>query len=449
MLCKWGAVSSMLGTFVDKVTNTNAFMRVMLFGALALASATTMPSLASIWVEPFNPRPSDSVTITVDGGTGCVSVDRVERTTDRISIYVVYSGLDVLFRCSRTSALRASVALGALPESSYSVEIVSLDPARPTRERVVSQTAFIVAATNPQGNLPTRIDAIGSVAMVQDPLDDPFGPNGKFQPVLFRVVDAQGRPVAGAPFGYSVVDSTSGIWQSCPHYSISSDCGRSLSGPDGGIAVSLLFGPSQTAGSTFFTWAVSSPSPANPAVSSFVTVGYIDAKRRAQVTPVIEYEVQFRQPFQPLGYFITSSEEEMKLLDKWPTHFRRTYAAFFGVRAGTAGAQPVCRFLKGLPADSRYFHWYTADASECAAKRNDASYVYEGTPFWAYPASASGGCPKDTRGVSRYVYKQNGNVVAVRYSQLNSMRTRAGGSISNDYYTLQLESEGTAFCVPD
>ncbi|MGL5001742.1 MAG: hypothetical protein ACRDAM_02265, partial [Casimicrobium sp.] len=143
------------------------------------------------------------------------------------------------------------------------------------------------------------------------------------------------------------------------------------------------------------------------------------------------------------------SEGEMKTLDELPSHFQRTYAAFFGVRENTAGAHPVCRFLRPPNAEGRYFHWYTSDAAECATKRSDPTYTYEGTPFWAYPARVDGGCPRDTRGVTRYLFEKDGKTISARYSLLTNLKNLAGQRISTDYYNLDVKNDGIAFCVPD
>jgi hypothetical protein len=210
-----------------------------------------------------------------------------------------------------------------------------------------------------------------------------------------------------------------------------------------------------TVGSRLLTWAVSVPVNSDPSRNgdfgwhtAFTTIGYIDAKRRDQVIPVVEFEILHQDTISaPPGYFLATSESEMKLLDDLPAFFRRTFAGFLGVRANTPGAQPVCRFLNRV-SPGRYFHWFTADAADCAAKRNDPAYVYEGASFWAYPARADGGCPRDTRGVTRYLFELSGKTMAVRYSMLTNLKSYK--SVSFDATSqLDVKDGGVAFCVPD
>jgi hypothetical protein len=407
-----------------------------------------------IRIEPFNPRPSDSITAHFFIPIGCYSVDRLERVNKLISIFVNRTP-DSGSPLGCANPQLKSVNLGNLPADTYSVEVVSRDPTRPTRDQVAVLTAFVVSASNPLGNTPRRIDPVGSIALVRDPANDPYGSSGYFQPIKFRVTDVANRAVSGAEYGYSVIASSTNVFGTCPVSIPGSECAGALSGDDGVIDLQL-FAPAAAEGSRFLTLAVSAEAYPYPKPQAFVTVGYIDAKRVAQVIPVVEYEVLFsnnRVPnaLQPTGYFLAASESDMKLLDadELSLDFRRTYAAFFGVRAGTAGAQPVCRFLKLLPTQGRYFHWFTLDATECAAKRNDPAYVYEGTPFWAYPARADGGCPSDTRGVTRYLFEKDGKTVSVRYSLLTNLKNLAGQRIVTDFYTLDVKGDGIAFCVPD
>ena len=84
-------------------------------------------------------------------------------------------------------------------------------------------------------------------------------------------------------------------------------------------------------------------------------------------------------------HFLTASPSDMALLDGGAEGWNRTGGEFGVFRAAdeAPGLAPVCRFYG--PAQNT--HFFTADASECAALKNDARWRYEGTAFYLPPSS--------------------------------------------------------------
>jgi Repeat of unknown function (DUF5648) len=125
---------------------------------------------------------------------------------------------------------------------------------------------------------------------------------------------------------------------------------------------------------------------------------------------LVEYANRGDFPNAPLGnFFYTANAAEQAQLDSGQFgRFYRTGASF-----SVAGAQPVCRFY-GSVKPGPNSHFYTANADECAALRQQQispvptstqQWNYEGTSFNVTLPNAAKACPSGTRPVYR-LYNQ-------------------------------------------
>jgi uncharacterized delta-60 repeat protein len=93
-------------------------------------------------------------------------------------------------------------------------------------------------------------------------------------------------------------------------------------------------------------------------------------------------------------YFVTAGPAEMASIDAGGAGpgWQRTgmgFRAWVPELGVSATAHPVCRFY-GTPGLGPNSHFYTAEAGECAAVKNDPGWTYEGTAFFIDVPAGSG-----------------------------------------------------------
>lgn len=184
------------------------------------------------------------------------------------------------------------------------------------------------------------------------------------------------------------------------------------------------------------------------AAPAFAVVGIVSPQFPPYAFPVVEYQPRFETA---AGFFVSSDAATVQTLDSLRASFWRTYGAFTGLTANAPGAVPVCRFFGDGRNGRALTHWYTADRAECAAKRADPNWIYEGTPFWTIPARADGYCPPSTRAVKRLLYSNVAKPISApaRYTQsLASINASldASGSASG---LARWVDDGVVFCAPE
>jgi hypothetical protein len=116
-------------------------------------------------------------------------------------------------------------------------------------------------------------------------------------------------------------------------------------------------------------------------------------------------------------YFVTSDPAEIASLANGALahEWVRTGEAFNVSVTGTAGAVPVCRFL-GTGFAPQGPHFFTSVAEECAARKSDPAWHFEGEAFaWAAP-SVDGTCAAGTRPVFRLFNDGAGGAPGHRYT---------------------------------
>lgn len=405
---------------------------------LALCSMLVFNANATlIELNPPRPIPGDAPTLTLTFDS-CVRFDRWERSGSRIVIYANRSNLSP---CPGGGT--REISPGALVAGNYSVEVFERavgGASPPDGFTKVAERRFLVAQGQTSAGKPAKIGVVGSKSIVRGSLVT--------TEIAFSVRDASGNAVPDTPLGLRVVSASSTPSINCDPLRVGSGCTAHQTQPDGSFAV-YVAPPNDSEGAQVTT-VIGSTRIDGRTQSTFATVGYIDSLRQAAVIPVVEYEIDAAITSPPTRYFLSADEATSDALDSVPDVFRRTYAAFFGVKANTPTAVPVCRFFSNGKNGVPLTHWFTADAADCAAKKADPRYVDEGVAFWAYPPSLNGACPRGTRGVTRYLLTvgSDASAVSVRYSTLLSMRNQAvvGTSLQGD---VKIRDDGVAFCVPD
>jgi carboxyl-terminal processing protease len=165
---------------------------------------------------------------------------------------------------------------------------------------------------------------------------------------------------------------------------------------------------------------------------------------------LVEYANRGDFPNAPLGnFFYTANAAEQAQLDSGQFgRFYRTGASF-----SVAGAQPVCRFY-GSVKPGPNSHFYTANADECAALRQQQispvptstqQWNYEGTSFNVTLPNAAKACPSGTRPVYRLYNQAFGAAGKQAYDSNHRYTTRAA-----EVFSLKAKGwkdEGLVFCA--
>jgi len=154
--------------------------------------------------------------------------------------------------------------------------------------------------------------------------------------------------------------------------------------------------------------------------------------------PVIEYYNASQD-----HYFVTANPDEVAGLDAgaYGGVFARTGAGFSAWNRPAPGTVPVCRFFT-TPGrfGTKGSHFYTADAAECAAVKQNPDWIYEAIAFHvAVPAGNA--CPSGT--VAVYRMFNNGQSGAPNHRFTTDVATYEAFTT-----TLGWAPEDIRFCAP-
>jgi len=124
-------------------------------------------------------------------------------------------------------------------------------------------------------------------------------------------------------------------------------------------------------------------------------------------------------------YFVTASPQEIAALDAGtPPGWTRTGESFEVLAVGTYGASNVCRFWSGQTFAPKSSHFYTSNAAECAERRGDPAWTYEGERFALLMPDGGGTCADGAIPLYRLYNEGIGNAPNHRYT--TSLTIRAG-----------------------
>ena len=401
---------------------------------------------ASFELVPFAPKSGDAVTVSIT--EVCASLDRVDRVGTRTLVYAT----ELALQTGACLAPTLVVNISAIIRGQNSIELylrpeIRIEPPDGYQlrdSRTVDVTDAPAAVGTPA--------AITAVSLPAQPVGQKYASENR--PALtFLIRDSLGRPVPHA-YVRTVIRSPRRPTEIASNNLSSNNFLLSCSNAVGLVAIgSDTMEPyiSETGElATFVLSLIDVPASRRPP-PAYATVVKVNDLRLVDAVPVIEYQysppVAFGRNFH---YFLAADEASLRSLDGNQQNLTRTFDGFVGVRSGTKDAVPVCRFFSDGGGGRPLTHWYTADAAECAAKRADSQWIYEGIPFWTFAAINGGYCASGTRAVRRYVYSDPANVAAfaARYSALSStlrylvdnFGSATGGAWRDD---------GVAFCALD
>jgi hypothetical protein len=137
----------------------------------------------------------------------------------------------------------------------------------------------------------------------------------------------------------------------------------------------------------------------------------IDDVRYATTLPAIEYH---HAGFD--HYFATTIADELTKLDEGTfTGWLRTGLQFNMAAPGAAGTTSVCR-LFSTAFGPKSSHFYSSDAAECALRKVDPHWQFEGDVFGLVPTDATGACASGAVPLFRLYNNGQGGAPNHRYT---------------------------------
>jgi len=203
--------------------------------------------------------------------------------------------------------------------------------------------------------------------------------------------------------------------------------------------------------------AAAGPRPAHPATSSPALARLAASSRRnavacvlascllaspalGQIVSVVEYRhADFGH------YFITANADEISRLDAGAfKSWERTGHEFSAYQLGANGASPTCRFFS-TAFDPKSSHFYTSNAAECAALKNNPKWQFEAEVFGLVAPDATGTCPIGTESLFRLYNNGQGGAPNHRYTTLVAERA---SMIARNWIAEGHGVAGVIGCVP-
>lgn len=144
-------------------------------------------------------------------------------------------------------------------------------------------------------------------------------------------------------------------------------------------------------------------------------------------------------------YFVTASPKEIAALDAGGhSGWNRTGQSFEVLPLGTPAAVAVCRFWSGQSFAPKSSHFYTPVASECAIRKGDPVWVFEGEVFAVTPPDALGNCLESAIPLYRLYNEGRGNAPNHRYTTSLAIRSQ----MLAQGWTAEGAGIGVIGCVP-
>jgi len=360
-----------------------------LLGALALFSPVALAAI-ELYVEPDCPSPSDDVTLVAyESALPRLKPQPVGTSRAGNTLHVVGAlTYDVVQPPPPAQPL--AVPVGRLAVGDYVFEFATqLEDATGLGPEVAQGAKAFRVSADPPPCSPARLSVAQGTSQVALPgVPYPL-------PIVVSARDARGRGVpdldlfvtrmsppvlyeTGEIFGVTVALSKT----------------RLLTGADGSAAFTAIAGPDAGAVAYMISWR------RGPKwLSAFVNFG-ITRTPFGSAVPVVEYMEK-----QAGTYFVTADLAEQRDLDEGRTPgWTRTGGTWLAFAVAEPTAQPprmpVCRFFGEA---WHLAHFFSAFDTECAALRQDATWLEESSNVFAMVLPTAQGCPEGTAPVYRTV----------------------------------------------
>ncbi|MEP7062484.1 MAG: polysaccharide lyase [Betaproteobacteria bacterium] len=145
-------------------------------------------------------------------------------------------------------------------------------------------------------------------------------------------------------------------------------------------------------------------------------------------------------------YFVTASATEIAALDRGDfAGWQRTGLAISVYPSEAANTVPVCRFFSAAFAPMSS-HFYSADAGECAALRENPSWQFEGDVFNMLTPDSVGDCPPSSAPVYRLYNDGHGGAPNHRYTNSLAVREQMLGQ---GWVSEGRGVSGVVMCAPE
>jgi len=145
-------------------------------------------------------------------------------------------------------------------------------------------------------------------------------------------------------------------------------------------------------------------------------------------------------------YFVTAIADEITKLDNGTfAGWSRTGESFNVNGTAAGGLAEVCRFFSTSFAP-KSSHFYTPDATECAAVKANANWQFEAVVFYMASPGAAGNCASGTRPIYRVYNNGQGDAPNHRYTRSVAVRSDmlAKGWVPEGYGPI-----GVIMCAPE
>ena len=124
-------------------------------------------------------------------------------------------------------------------------------------------------------------------------------------------------------------------------------------------------------------------------------------------------------------YFVTAGTAEIAALDAGsPPGWSRTGESFEVLASGSYGAADVCRFWSDQTYAPKSSHVYITNAAECALRRGDPAWSYEGVVFSVMLPDGAGSCAGGAIALYRLYNEGIGNAPNHRYTTNLTIRNQ-------------------------
>ena len=150
------------------------------------------------------------------------------------------------------------------------------------------------------------------------------------------------------------------------------------------------------------------------------------------------------------SYFLTTSFDEMRVLETMPDVWRRTGSSFRVWAGDGPDLAPACRFFSGQSFAPRFSHFFTPYTDECAMLRAGSTWTFEGEVFRLRLPEGTPGARDCPAGSARlYRLFNNGKDGVPRHRYTGDLMSLEFQQMLADGWTFEGDAQTKVFaCIP-